>query len=187
MNELISVIVIIVLLLVIFLYYEKKYSELTFVKSSVDNKKYLVRNRKDRMEGANLLANLNTKIQEIIQFSKKEKIFMRLIKKYDPENISESLSSSRYTSYSVNKGDKIVFCIRSKDKKQELIDINTLTFVAIHELAHIESKSIGHTKEFWDNMRELLKIAIELGVYKETDYKTMPVKYCGIDITSSPL
>lgn len=187
MNELISVIIIIILLLVIFLYYEKQYSELTYVESTIDKRKYLVRNREDKLEAANLFAKINEKITILINALKKDKLFKRLTKKYDPNSMSESLSSSSYTSYSVNKGDKLVFCIRSKDKRQKLIDLNTILFVAIHELAHIETKSIGHTKEFWDNMKVLLKVSIKLGIYQKIDYTTNPVKYCGIDITNSPL
>ena len=35
--------------------------------------------------------------------------------------------------------------------KRTLEDENTLLFVSLHEVAHIMTKSIGHTKEFWDN------------------------------------
>ena len=49
------------------------------------------------------------------------------------------------------------------------------------------TKSVGHTPEFWDNMRYLLKKGIKIGVYKAVDYKSKPVSYCGISITDSPL
>ena len=54
-------------------------------------------------------------------------------------------------------------------------------------LAHIMTKSIGHTEEFWANMRYLLKKGIKIGVYKPVDYKKNPVPYCGTEITDSPL
>ena len=60
-------------------------------------------------------------------------------------------------------------------------------FVAIHELAHVMTKSIGHTEEFWGNMKYLLKESIKIGVYKESDYRANPKKYCGTEITDSPL
>ena len=62
-----------------------------------------------------------------------------------------------------------------------------MMFVAIHELAHLMTKSIGHTPEFWDNMRFLLKKGIELNVYKKHDYNKVPKDYCGTQITSTPL
>ena len=50
MNELTTVIILIVLVLSFFLHYESKYSELTYVVSTIDNKPYLVRNREDKLQ-----------------------------------------------------------------------------------------------------------------------------------------
>ena len=49
------------------------------------------------------------------------------------------------------------------------------------------TKSIGHTEEFWDNMRYLLKKGIKIGVYNNENYKDNPKAYCGTQITDSPL
>ena len=68
----------------------------------------------------------------------------------------------------------------------KLIDLNTLTFVAIHELSHIASKSIGHNEEFWNNFKFLLEEAEIIGVYKPEDYKEDPKNYCGMKITDNP-
>ena len=187
MNELVFIISVIAFLLILFMFYENRYSELTQVTSKIDKKQYLVRNREDKQEAADLLAKIVSNIDKIINHGLENGILKNLIKKYNRDNISESLSSSKYTSYSVNKGEKLVFCIRHKDINQNLIDLNTLMFVVIHELAHLESKSVGHNKEFWDNMRLILKIGIELGVYNNVDYKQNPTKYCGINITATPL
>lgn len=97
------------------------------------------------------------------------------------------MKSSIYTSYSLNKGEKIVICIKEKDKEETFIDMNTTVFVVIHEIAHIMTKSVGHNKDFWDNMKFLLENAIKLGIYTKEDYKNNPKKYCGIMITDSPL
>ena len=86
-----------------------------------------------------------------------------LINRFNPDNKSESTPSDKYTSYSVNKGEKIIFCIRDKSPGPEqfkIINVNTLMFVAIHELAHVMTKSIGHEPDFWNNMRYLLSVAI---------------------------
>jgi len=187
MIELTFVIVIITILLILFLYYEKQYSELIKVKSSIDKKEYLIRNRPDKQEAADLLANVVKNIDILLKYNEKKNVFTTLKTKYNPNNISESLSSSKYTSYSLNKGEKIVLCIRHKNEKEDLVDINTIMFVVIHELAHLESKSVGHNKEFWDNMTELLKISIKLGIYKYVNYKNTPIKYCGINVTATPL
>jgi len=191
MNELTTVIVVIVIVLCFFLHYESKYSELTYVKSGIDNRQYLVRNVEDKQEAADMLAtirkNLDTIVNHLGKNNSHDARVERLISNYRPEKLSESIPNTNYTSYSVNKGEKIVFCIRSKDEKQELVDINTIMFVAIHELAHVMTKSIGHTEEFWNNMKYLLKKGISIGVYKNHDYKSNPIPYCGTEITDSPL
>ena len=67
-----------------------------------------------------------------------------------------------------------------------MIDENTLTFVAIHELGHVMTESIGHKKEFWENFKFLLKNAVTMGLYKPVDYKKKPKDYCGMTITDNP-
>ena len=191
MNELTTVIIVIVIVLCFFLHYESKYSELTYIKSEIDNRQYLVRNVEDKQKAADMLAtirkNLDSIVNHLSENNSHDARVERLISNYRPEKLSESIPNTNYTSYSVNKGEKIVFCIRSKDEKQELVDINTIMFVAIHELAHVMTKSIGHTEEFWNNMKYLLKKGISIGVYKNHDYKSKPVPYCGTEITDSPL
>lgn len=191
MSELTTIIIIVVIILAFFLHYESKYSELIYVKSSIDGNDYLVRNREDKVDAANLLSQIKKNLISIVDYLEKnhmsdEKV-KRLVEKFRPDVISESIPNTSYTSYSVNKGEKIVFCIRSKSKDETLVDINTMMFVAIHELAHIMTKSVGHTEEFWDNMRYLLEKAIKLGLYVKYDYKSKPVDYCGTKITDSPL
>ena len=56
----------------------------------------------------------------------------------------------------------------------KLIDENTLTFVALHEISHIATESIGHKKEFWENFKFILKNAVSLGIYEPKDYKKNP-------------
>jgi len=191
MDDFISLIISTIILISIFIYYESKYSDLIYVKSSVDNQEYLVRNRDDKEDAANLLANINLKLKKLIEilelrYGDNENV-LRLINKFNPNKIRESISNTKHTSYSVNKGEKIVFCIRNKTKAERLIKINTMMFVAIHELAHIMTVSIGHTEEFWNNMRFLLKIAIKHNIYKKQDFKKKPIPYCGTVITDTPL
>lgn len=171
--------------------YEHLTNEVSYVKSDIDNNEYLVRNRDNKQQAADLLAKVRLKLEKIISSMKQkypnDKSVLRMSKKFNPDNISESGKSSQYTSYSVNKGEKIVFCIRQKDEDETLVEENTITFVSIHELAHIMTKSIGHTEEFWNNFKRLLKEAIDLGLYNREDYQSNPKEYCGIKVTDSPL
>ena len=113
----------------------------------------------------------------------------RLVKNFNPNKISETTPDAKYTSYSVNKGEKIVMCIRNKKTvNQDIINLNTLMFVALHETAHLMTKSVGHHPEFWDNFRILINIAVDpkVNVYKEVDFNLYPEAYCGMTINSVP-
>lgn len=110
----------------------------------------------------------------------------RLIKNYDTDSISENTPNSTYTSYSENKGQKIVFCIRSKPG-DVLVDLNTMMFVGLHELAHLMTDSIGHDKDFWDNFRILLRIGIGMNQYTCQEFNVESKDYCGTKISDTPL
>lgn len=191
MNEFIIIITISIILFCLFIHYETIFTELIYIKSSINNKNYLVRNRKDKKKAANLLANISISLEKLVDYLNKkfpnDKRIIRLKKKFNSSNISESISGTKYTSYSVNKGEKIVFCLRSKDSKEKLVNLNTMLFVSIHELAHIMTLSVGHTDEFWENMKFLLKYAIKINIYKKQNFRKNPEPYCGTKITDSPL
>ncbi len=190
-NFLISLLTIIAFVLLGYSQYESYANEVTSVKSSVDDNEYLVRDRDDKQEAANMLATIRSKLQKLVDSMKlkypNDESVIRMNKKFNADNISESGKSSQYTSYSVNKGEKIVFCIRQKDENESFVDINTITFVAIHELAHIMTKSVGHTEEFWKNFKLLLEESITIGVYTKEKYSQNPKEYCGIKVTDSPI
>ena len=173
------------------MYYDTNLAGVEYIKSNVDNKKYLVRKLPDNQKAADLLANIRLKLVKLCDYlelkhSDSAKVY-RLIKRFNSDNITESAPNEKYTSYSVNKGEKIVFCLRSRDEKQKLVNENVMMFVALHELAHIMTKSVGHTEEFWNNFKYLLKKAIKIGVYKDINFEKKPVDYCGTKITNSPL
>ena len=111
----------------------------------------------------------------------------RLVSNFNPDAFSETTPDSKYTSYSVNKGEKLVMCLRDKKEGEQLVKENIMTFVSIHELAHLMTKSIGHDPVFWSNMRLLLKVAIDNGLYKNVDFNKKSEPYCGITISDTPL
>jgi hypothetical protein len=180
---------IIILLCYFFVY--KLYINQVYVKSSIDGSYYLVRNLEDKEEAADLLANIRKQLLNLCNRLEKSypdnKKVQLLIDRFRPEEISESPANTKYTSYSINKGERIVFCIRSRDELGKLVEINTVLFVALHELSHVMTLSLGHTTEFWENFRFLLAHAIHWNIYKPTDFKENPQEYCGTHITDSPL
>jgi len=190
MQNLIIIISIFILSLCLYMYIENKNSDLVYIKSNLDNREYLVQRFPDSNRAADLISIIKKRLDKLTNYCyNKYKLdsVKRLKRKFNSESIVEVGKGSKYTSYSINKGEKIVLCLRSRDGNNKLIDKNTLMFVATHELAHIMTLSIGHTEEFWDNFRFLLKNAIELKLYNDVNYNKYPKKYCGITVSSSPL
>ena len=120
------------------------------------------------------------------QFTKFKTDIQRLLDNYRPDSLSENTPNSEHTAYSENKGERVVFCLRSKTD-ESLMDLNTMTFVALHELSHLMTRTIGHDQEFWDNFRIILRIAIKNGIYQCVDYNMNMTVYCGQPINDTPL
>ena len=180
-----------ILIVCIKMYLDSDYWNLKCIISGVDGKKYCVRERRKLELAADKLANTANGMQKLVDhcaktFPDRDNV-KRLKEGFNPKKIQETLPTSEYTAYSENKGEKIAFCLdKNKDGKGGLIDSNTLMFVAIHELAHVASESIGHTDEFWRNFKFLLQEAEKINIYVPEDYKNKPKEYCGMDITDNP-
>jgi hypothetical protein len=172
--------------------------DVVYVTSEIDGHSYLVQNKVDKVESANMLALLNQRLTKLVDslrerkndFPENKKAIDLLISRFNGKNITEGNLSYDYTTYTLNKGQEINFCLRTRDEKDRLHDINLLTFVAIHELAHIASvqndpKHI--TKEFNTNFKFLLKRGIDIGIYNYIDYSASPVNYCGTIVNASPI
>ena len=173
----------------IYLLYQYHYhSKIEKIVSTIDNRDYEVQIKEDAQEAANLIAlirkNLELLVKHLIKSYSGDDRIQRLKENFKPDNIREGIDDPKYTSYSINKGEQIVLCLRTNNK---LMDINTMMFVVLHELAHICTISIGHTKEFWTNFKWILEESINIGIYKKQDFKLNNVEYCGMTITGSPL
>lgn len=173
------------------IYKDTDYFHLKCIISDVDGQKYCVRDRTKLNLAADKLAKTNNNLKILVNHCKdKYKTrdnIKRLVSGFNPEKIVETLPTSEYTAYSENKGQKLAFCLnKNKNGKGGLIDLNTLMFVAIHEIAHISTLSIGHTEEFWKNFKFLLQEAKEIGIYEPEDYKKKAKNYCGMKITDNP-
>jgi len=175
----------------LYIYFHADELELTCIVSGVDGNKYCVRERSKVQDAADLLAKTTDKCQALVdymiqRYPDQENVQM-LARNFNPQKIMETLPTSAYTAYSENKGEKIAFCLNvTKGNNDVLIDEHTLTFVAIHELAHIMTKSIGHKSEFWDNFRFLLVNAKAAGIHEPVDYKKTPTEYCSMKLTDNP-
>jgi len=165
--------------------------DLKCIVSTVDGNEYCVRERNKLQEAADLLAKVTEKCKQLVdyvygKFPDQENV-QRLHTNFNPKKVMETLPTSKFTAYSENKGEKIAFCLnKAKNENEKLIDESTLTFVAIHELSHVMTKSIGHKSEFWGNFKFMLEQAKEAGIHNPVDYKEKPQEYCGMKIHDNP-
>lgn len=172
------------------IYFDSDMYNLKCILSDEDGNTYCVRERPKLKLVANLLAKITNKLQRVVDYLYEKypdrENCKRLHKNFNPTKITEILPTSKYTAYSENKGEKIAFCVTTEKTNDRLIDENTLTFVALHELSHIATESIGHTDEFWNNFKFILETAVKLNLYTPVDYKKKPIKYCSMNINDNP-
>ena len=173
------------------IYKESDHFNLRCIISDVNGNKYCVRDRNKLQLAADKLATINIRMNELVEHLKEKypnrENVKRLVNGYNPRKIYETLPTSEFTAYSENKGEKLAFCLDTeKNSKGRLIDINTLMYVALHELSHIATESIGHNDEFWTNFKFIIGEAKEINIYNPIDYKKEPSRYCGMNITDNP-
>jgi len=162
------------------------------VKSGVDGQMYRVRDLPDKQAAADLMAKIRLKIKKLklhLEATYPDKPQVQMLKKFDAEahRLGESTPDDEFTSFSVNKGEEVHFCLRQRDNSnEELVQENIVTFVGIHELGHIITKSVGHEPEFWNNFGWLLQESERIGIYKHQNFAAHPVSYCGMKITDEP-
>jgi len=174
-----------------YIYYDSDAFQLKCIVSTVDGNKYCVREREKLQEAADMLARITVKCKELVDYVHEkhgdQDNVKRLVDGYNPQRVMETLPTSEFTAFSENKGEKIAFCLNTKrEGVSNMIDEHTLMFVAIHELAHVCTKSIGHKTEFWDNFKFLLENAKDANIHLPVDYKTKPAEYCGMNIKDNP-
>jgi predicted metal-dependent hydrolase len=150
--------------------------------------------KKNRLESAKLLDILvdrmyklrNYLINNKKKYEEYEEYINLLEKNLNTERttIYENIPDSNLTSYTINKGEELGFCLKSKITGK-FHDINLLMYVAIHEMAHIACPEIGHDELFKNIFMFLTTEAINMGLYKKIDYESNNVEYCGMILSSS--
>lgn len=190
------IVITLILLIIIATFVDKE--DLTVVEGR-DGKKYEVRNLPDKDRAVDTLIDLRTSLASLLDYVEQSideskdpqvlrfKEYIPVMKQKLPNvKIRENTASSKHTSYSVNKGQELVFCIRSK-RDNNIHPLNELLYVAIHELAHIGCPEIGHTKLFYELNLFLLKKAVEFNLYRYNNYNNQPREYCGITLNNTIL
>jgi hypothetical protein len=187
-------IVFVLVLLIIYLIFSIRNAGL--VTAEFNGQIYMVQEHADKMKAVDLLIRLKKDLAIIAQKgldrankeNNKEysEYFNTIVTRLNTVYIREVEKDSPYTSYSVNKGEELVFCLRNK-KSFEFYDYNKILYVAVHEIAHIGCPEVGHTKLFFQLNKYLLETAKRDGMYNFVDYNNAPAEYCGIEINTNVL
>ncbi len=165
------------------------------VASKIDHESYIVREEfENKQQAADILAEINGMYVRVINHLKKTQMhgpyaanIAFLQKNYDPSVLGEHIPwSLKYTSYVAEKGKKIRLCLRKPENRRVFHDMNTLRFVALHELTHMMIRDYGHEADFWSAFRWLLLQASSIGEIRLVDYEKKFQPYCGIMIESDP-
>jgi hypothetical protein len=163
------------------------------VVSTVDNQTYSVRDMPDKQKAADTMAKVRLKMNKLkihLETTVPDKPqVQQLTRNFEAQayRFTEATPDAEHTSYSVNKGEAVHFCLRQREGGDEsLVDEEIITFVALHEMGHMITKTIGHDADFWNNFAWLLQEAERIGIYKHRDFRAHPVSYCGMKITDQP-
>jgi hypothetical protein len=158
---------------------------------------------------SNLLAFINLKLNILVESLSKDSSLknnvpvQRLIENW---NRGVSIKEIGYlesdAAYVINKQD-MSFCLQdsphpgARVKTTSFADTNLITYVAIHELAHIMSVETGHGSEFVDNFEFLLNYSKNISYVNPftgktemlyTSYTTVPDtsdNFCGVKLINS--
>lgn len=189
-----TVILILIIIIIIIVVYINYYNnDFVYVVSDIDNKKYLVKNTNDKQMAANILAKIKENIMTITNYLYEKKdlykdyinYILQLHKRIQNVIVLEGANDGYYTSYSINKGEQIVFCLRSRKIKDQIHKLNLLMYVVLHEISHVACPEYGHTELFKNIFAFITSIAIEIQIYEKIDFAKQPVEYCGLNITDS--
>lgn len=193
-SNILEILYIVLIIILVYLFIKIITSNTICVTSELDKKKYLVQNMIDKEEASYVLSIINKKINvfkkylknNINKYPNQKKYIEQFCKRIEGLILQENAPNGKYTSYTLNKGDKMALCLRSKINNK-LHDINLIMYVVLHELAHIACPEKDHTELFKEIFIFFQKIAIEIGIYKRENYNINPHEYCGLVINENLL
>ncbi len=195
---------IIIILLTVFLY-----DHYNNEKMSINGYVFNIRsNYNNSSEVAKMLSELNARILKFLSYLKnkyainvfhepqldgyanwqtRSDIVERMLKNYNFEEIYETdPATTTDTSYTIQKGEKLYVCLRSKKNHHQIHDPDDIFFVLLHELSHMGNIGWGHGTDFWEVFKFVLWEAKNSNIYYPIDYSKNPREYCGLEINYSP-
>jgi hypothetical protein len=192
-------ILLILSIIVFYLFYKYIYDGTVYVKSNIDNREYKVRSKNDKQRKADLLAVLYDKLNTIVNTLSTDPSYtnnpdvQRLITNWNKGvSIKEIGNLENDAAYVINKRH-MSFCLEDYDSFEYY---NLMTYVGIHELAHVMSVEVGHGPEFIKNFNFLLNYSKQLSYLNPFNLQQEPLyielskvntadNYCGVKIANS--
>ena len=185
--------IILIIFILIFIFFNK--NNLVYIEGH-NGTKFLINNDNDNQSKINLLSKIIENmyklkahlVNNINRFPDYKEYINQLNENFTERRttIYETDPNSNLTSFSMNKGEELSVCLKSK-KTGELHDINLLMYVVIHEMAHFACPDIGHGILFKKIFKKFVEEAININLYKKVDYNEYPVEYCGMILSSTIL
>lgn len=185
-----------------YVFYKYVYDGTEQLTSNVDKRVYRVRKGDDMQVRADILAILNGKFQIIVNNLKNDPAYQqniavkRLISNWESGvTLKEIGNMESDAAYVINKRD-MSFCLQKTKNQLVLEELNLITYVGIHELAHIMSEEVGHGSEFIKNFEFLLNYAKQINYYDPLLRRQLPLyiqldklntkdSYCGVNLENS--
>jgi len=169
-------------------------SEINAIQSVKDGSIYYVKSGNDQYDALSILEEVRKRInffEKYLETNKKQypeyKPYIdQLLERGKNIELNENPPDGKLTSFTINKGEKMSLCLRSKQNGQ-LHDINLIMYVVIHELSHVACPEEQHTKLFKKIFIFFLHIAVQIGIYKPIAFDKIPIEYCGMKITENLL
>lgn len=199
----------ILIALLILFFYKYFYDGTENFISTIDGRNYKVRVDKNSQLKADLLAFIYLKLKILVNALAKDPKYSN----YEPVqflinnwNKGVTVKEIGYmesdAAYVINKHD-MSFCLQDGPdvgndvKTTKFSDTNLITYVAIHELAHMMSKEMGHGSEFINNFTFLLNYAQDINYTNPftnqveklytplNNVKDTSDNFCGVKLTNS--
>ena len=128
-----------------------------------------------------LAINLKKLIVNLKTLERNNANIKRFFQKIGDKGITKIEETTEDYDYGEKNINVLKLCLGKRkniEYSEDIIDLNSLTYVALHKFAHIMTKRGEHTKEFIDNWKFLIEQAKNLKIYISENYKNGKKTYC---------
>jgi hypothetical protein len=175
------------ILAILFMYYFTIYRIDNNSACVVGGKFYKIHNaHQNRKDAAERMAEIDKRIEKLLKNKEFAKKYPEILDSYSFTKLTENSPKNREKTTSYVDEEKMALCLRNEFGDIE--DINTLMFVALHEISHyvtINDKD-HHGPEFWAIFKDVLIMSKNEDIIDLINYRDKPIRYCGLLIDYNP-